>query len=60
MFKVLPDNPRHLDHDTLAQALTRLGLQQYSPIFKAENLDLESLVKHKCRQKKVILVCKLS
>uniref|UniRef100_A0A3Q2Y5A9 DDHD domain containing 2 n=1 Tax=Hippocampus comes TaxID=109280 RepID=A0A3Q2Y5A9_HIPCM len=38
-----PDNPCHLDHDTLEQALTRLGLQQYSPIFKAENLDLESL-----------------
>ncbi|XP_019722477.1 phospholipase DDHD2 isoform X3 [Hippocampus comes] len=41
--EVQPDNPCHLDHDTLEQALTRLGLQQYSPIFKAENLDLESL-----------------
>ncbi|XP_077377074.1 triacylglycerol hydrolase DDHD2 isoform X2 [Festucalex cinctus] len=33
----------HPDHDTLEQTLTRLGLQQYSPIFKTENLDLESL-----------------
>ncbi|XP_049572662.1 phospholipase DDHD2 isoform X2 [Syngnathus scovelli] len=41
--EVLSDDPCHQDHDTLEQTLTRLGLQQYSTILKAENLDLESL-----------------
>ncbi|XP_077417271.1 triacylglycerol hydrolase DDHD2 isoform X2 [Vanacampus margaritifer] len=41
--EVLSDDPCHPDHDTLEQILTRLGLQQYSPILKAENLDVESL-----------------
>ncbi|XP_054466281.1 phospholipase DDHD2 isoform X3 [Anoplopoma fimbria] len=35
--------PLHLNSDTLQQALTRLGLQQYLDTLQAENLDLESL-----------------
>nr|XP_057926893.1 phospholipase DDHD2 isoform X4 [Doryrhamphus excisus] len=41
--KVLSEDPCHPKHDTLEQALTRLGLQQYLPTLQAENLDLESL-----------------
>ncbi|XP_061527686.1 phospholipase DDHD2 [Phycodurus eques] len=41
--EVLSDDLCDPEHDTLEQTLTRLGLQQYSPTLKAENLDLESL-----------------
>ncbi|XP_061674424.1 phospholipase DDHD2 isoform X2 [Syngnathoides biaculeatus] len=41
--KVLSDDLCDPENDTLEQILTRLGLQQYTPTFKAENLDLESL-----------------
>ncbi|XP_057687402.1 phospholipase DDHD2 isoform X1 [Corythoichthys intestinalis] len=42
--EVLSDDPCHLEPDTLLeQTLARLGLQQYTDILKAENLDLESL-----------------
>ncbi|KAI3372899.1 hypothetical protein L3Q82_023339 [Scortum barcoo] len=40
---VPPDEPCSLSCDTLEQALTRLGLQQYLDTLQAENLDLESL-----------------
>lgn len=37
------EEPCSLSCDTLEQALTRLGLQQYLDTLQAENLDLESL-----------------
>uniref|UniRef100_A0A3Q1HKX5 Uncharacterized protein n=1 Tax=Anabas testudineus TaxID=64144 RepID=A0A3Q1HKX5_ANATE len=44
VFKVLSGESGHLNCETLEQALTRLGLQQYLDTLQAENLDLESLV----------------
>ncbi|XP_026199478.1 phospholipase DDHD2 isoform X2 [Anabas testudineus] len=42
--RVLSGESGHLNCETLEQALTRLGLQQYLDTLQAENLDLESLV----------------